>query len=422
MKILIFTGYLDKILNANNKIACETADLLAEKGHRVTVCGLSTFMDETEFLANGVKKIYYQGRDFTTQSKNRLEKYIAGSDKSRQQLVKEFSFRHPLAAVSIFLSYTKYFNDRKIVSGAAEIIEKLHKEEKFDVVIGYHMPFWSAKAISVANLPECKKVIYQLDPWGLLEIASLSTDPDEKRIADELECFGNVDWVFTTAPLYNQYTNHVSYAAVSGRISPLEFPIVKEASVTADSPITFDKDYINITFAGMLDDNFRNPKLILETVEKLILCNDKIKLHFIGTNISRTLNSYLEKYPDNIFHYKPVPPQQAFAALADSDFLLNISNNISNMVPSKIFDYFSMGKPIVNIQKIPNCPARKYMDSYPLCFNMKEFENTDYSGALMEFLSSGKGRQIPFEQIKEIYRTATPDYVADKIIEIISNL
>ena len=39
----------------------------------------------------------------------------------------------------------------------------------------------------------------------------------------------------------------------------------------------------------------------------------------------------------------------AIQYMSEADFLLNIGNSISSMVPSKIFEYISTGKPIISI-------------------------------------------------------------------------
>ena len=99
-------------------------------------------------------------------------------------------------------------------------------------------------------------------------------------------------------------------------------------------------------------------------------------------------------------------------AAEKADILLNISNTLDNQVPSKIFDYFSMGKPVLNLQKIENCPAEEYFAKYPLCYNLKEFEPAD-TDSLVEFLKKAKGQQIDFAEVEKIYAEATVDYVAD---------
>ena len=70
-----------------------------------------------------------------------------------------------------------------------------------------------------------------------------------------------------------------------------------------------------------------------------------------------------------------------------------------------------MGKPVLNLQKIENCPAEEYFVKYPLCCNMKEFETADVNG-VYEFLENAKGQKIDFADVEKIYGEATVNYVA----------
>ena len=96
--------------------------------------------------------------------------------------------------------------------------------------------------------------------------------------------------------------------------------------------------------------------------------------------------------------------------------LFNISNKIDNQVPSKIFDYFAMGKPILNLQRIENCPAAEYFAKYPLVHNLQEWKSAEVA-ELKNFLENAKGRNVDFATVKELYRTATVEYVAESMLD-----
>ncbi|MEG1896227.1 MAG: hypothetical protein RR162_08295, partial [Oscillospiraceae bacterium] len=89
-----------------------------------------------------------------------------------------------------------------------------------------------------------------------------------------------------------------------------------------------------------------------------------------------------------------------------------------NQVPSKIFDYFSMGKPILNVQKIPDCPSREYFDRYPLSFTFDE-NHPDIEG-MGEFIIKAKGESMDFTEVEKLFPTATAGYGVDVIEKIIT--
>ena len=138
-------------------------------------------------------------------------------------------------------------------------------------------------------------------------------------------------------------------------------------------------------------------------------------MHFLGPQQGVKITQWAEKYPDNIFVHPGVKNDIAVSTTYKADILLNIGNSISNMVPSKIFDYFATGKPIVNVQKIENSPDMEYFEKYPLQFTLKEYENRmDYEN-LYSFIKNNKNSSISFDKVKQIYETATPEYVAGLI-------
>ena len=89
-------------------------------------------------------------------------------------------------------------------------------------------------------------------------------------------------------------------------------------------------------------------------------------------------------------------------------------------MPSKIFDYFSLGKPVLNVQKIDNCPSREYFDRYPLSFTLTD-RTPDVQG-MKEFLLSAKGRCVSYDTVLELFYDATLEYAADKCEKILADI
>lgn len=411
----MFTGMLNRTLDANNKIACELADTLVRNGHTVVVCGLSDGEEMVEEEPGRAVRVYYRGHDPVTLAKEKLERFVAGKGGVRGKAVREFTLRHPLAAAAVFFSYTKLYRDDRVVGRAVRVIRNLHRKYDFDVAIAFCAPFWSVKSVMRAMLPGVTGIIIQLDPWGLHEMEIRVCSDPQKRIRQETALFKQADHILTTRPLLKQYEQNEAYRPFLGKMEWMDFPNIRKVWTAGKNPIDFDRNYTHILFAGMMDDRYRNPACFLQLAEKLIEQNVKIRVHFLGTNLSDRLFEYAGRYPENIVLHGSVPVDDAFAAMQACDFLLNISNTISNMVPSKIFDYFSLGKPMINVQKIADCPAAEYMRRYPLCFNIEEFNDRDCSEELRKFLQEKKGIRLNFEEIRALYETATPEYVAGQI-------
>jgi hypothetical protein len=200
----------------------------------------------------------------------------------------------------------------------------------------------------------------------------------------------------------------------------VDFPNVKAKADTqdkaAESAIEFDSGYINILFGGVVADSFRSPEYALKVLSSLFDRGEKVRIYFMGTNNSAVLDEYMVKYPQNVFFKEKVSADIALVTMEKADVLFNISNKIDNQVPSKIFDYFAMGKPILNLQRIENCPAAEYFAKYPLVYNLQEWKSADVA-ELKEFLENAKGRDVDFATVKELYKTATVEYVAESMLD-----
>ncbi len=393
MKILFFVGILEENLNASSKIVYNVAQRFS-KDYDVHLMGLSQIKDKYE-LKDRLTVSQVLVKDIFLNSNSKLEKFLASQmNASRQVGVKKFILRHPISALLIEIGYRTKLREAMFTKTAKKTVDKLMKKEKFTHIVMAQEPYFSIE--SAIDIKNCKKIIYQLDPHGLNVVKQ--KNEKEKRIKIENENFEKADIIFTTPVLYDEYINLDGYKKFKSKYKPIEFPninrINKEKSI-----IDFDKNYINITFCGTLEDGYRSPKIFLDSIKDF---KDKVRVYFVGDILSKTAKEYAKK-ENNIFVHDRVSAKQAFGILQESDFLLNIGNNIYNQVPSKIFDYFSLGKPIINLQKLEECPAECYFKKYPLVFTMKSLEKE----RLFNFLTEYKGKTIDFEDVKKIFNDAT---------------
>ena len=124
-------------------------------------------------------------------------------------------------------------------------------------------------------------------------------------------------------------------------------------------------------FCGSIYGGIRNPDYTIRLFKPLIE-HDKVELHFVGV----CRDEISEEFKDlNIFCHGMVPLDKAMEFMNQADFLVNIGNSVINQVPSKIFDYISMGKPIINVCKSRKCSTLPYFERYPLAINLFEEKN-----------------------------------------------
>ena len=68
----------------------------------------------------------------------------------------------------------------------------------------------------------------------------------------------------------------------------------------------------------------------------------------------------------------------------EADVLINIGDNIPYQLPSKVVEYASTGKPILNIMENETDNSIKYFNNYPIILNIIEESNKTINGQSQE--------------------------------------
>ncbi len=420
MKILISAGELDKELNANTKIILQLAEYMANQGNEVAVCGICYYKPCSE-IYNKVKIEKFSAHKIMVKAVEGFEEFAENGIRNNAR--KQFIKKHPLKSALLFVRYNKFYIQKIEQPLYLKKIEKYIDEFKPDAVILPYKPINSFETVVNANI-NVNMFAYQLDPWGLHRIDN--ADNNEDVVKKECAAFEKVKHIFTTPVLLRQYKDNELYKKYISKMTAVDFPNIKNSNDLEksenkiQSAIEFKKEDINILFCGIVADSFRSPEFVLKALEPVFKENKNVKIYFMGTNNSDVLNKFMEKYPHNVFFKEKVDNLQAAATMQNADILLNISNKIDNQVPSKIFDYFSVGKPILNLQRIENCPAEEYLKKYPIGYTIKEGEECDKQ-KLKNFIENAKGKNIGFNEVEKIYKTATVKFVADSMLDVIKS-
>lgn len=459
MRIVFSAGELDKELNANTKIVMQLARQMAAMGHTVAVAGICYYKPCEEMQAGVLIKKFPAPKPVTAASEA-FEEFVGTA--VRNQLRGEFVKKHPFKAVCLAARYNAVYIDKVEQPSYLRQLKKFVSEFKPDVMVLPYKPINSFETVAFSDI-SVPMAAYQMDPWGLHRIDNA---PGDTEVIDkECAAFERVGHIFTTPVLLRQYSETEPYKKYTDKMTAVDFPNIKAGNTGNEqermsdggcesakkcqsgcenaekypdesygakrrvggcagiedfslggvrSAIDFDTDYINILFAGVVADSFRSPETVLKALEPLFAAGEKVRIYFVGTNNSKVLDGYLQKYPQNVFFADKVSAQTAQATMRQADILLNIGNALDNQVPSKIFDYFALGKPVLNQQQIENCPAAPYMERYPLAFTVKKDCN---SAELAEFLHNSKCKTVDFARVCELYKTATVEYVAEKMLD-----
>ena len=130
------------------------------------------------------------------------------------------------------------------------------------------------------------------------------------------------------------------------------------------------------------------------------------------------MNLWEEKLGDGYICHERISQEEAHNAMLDCDVLVSMGHDSANMCPSKAIDFASSGKPILHIQKIENCCAKKYLERYPdKCFIYQNEELTNWRVREVEqFILNAKGKaRIPFNIVNNLYSDFTMEALIENI-------
>lgn len=412
MKILIVTTRFFPYGSATSSVVGNLAEALHQEGNEVHIAALTRYKEDAISDTWGnicVTKIYSPAMI----TKEQIRKEIRNNPlRSVNGLVtKTFDKIYQY----IKADYKLYSLNRSIISKYRNAIENELKN-KYDLCIVTLMPVeavWVAYNIDFGNTVF---VIYQLDPFW--NNSDLPKQYNHERFLLEIEMVKKSCFCMTTPLIAEE--NIIREPELAKKYIKTDFPCLKERKKLKTKSHSSDS-IVHCVFLGTLYPTLRPPEKLISIISQLH--TEKISFDFYGSGLYLIEQSQdYKKAVSKINIYGQIASDVAEAMMSEADILVNIDNTSTALVPSKIFEYVSTGKPIINCYFSEKSQTLKYLEKYPLCVNvnlnddtMKSAEKTD------QFISNLKGENVPFETIQELYHRNTPVFVARQCLEAYSD-
>jgi len=221
----------------------------------------------------------------------------------------------------------------------------------------------------------------------------------------EINIFNSADYNFLVEDIFvnckELYLNAVA------KTSPLPFLIERSDQKSFEY---FSSSMVNLVFAGRFYRKIRNPEYLLKTF--LSMKSNNVLLHlFITSDCDELIDKYVKRSKGKIIVHTPVSVKTIKKIYNSADVLINVSNSIPAFKPSKIFEYISTGKPIVNFYKnnSPDTTLIKYPNALQI-----DSDNTDHLFAaekLLKFCYQNESSQIKWEVIAKLYPNHSPRHI-----------
>lgn len=408
MKYLIITNEVGISENANSNIVWAICSEMI-KENEVHIFSVASFVKHKEIVYKGYP-VFMFGPNVGIHSYSSKYNQFKDFIKLIPILLKPNLW---VAALRLFIRKLNAEKSDSIESFfAAFKIRLLNKQHNYDRIIAVSAP--SMCIHITARLRRFHVSIYQLDPFHSNTTMQLRLK--NWRLNIEMLAYKNAECIYLTKLIESDYRNTV-LAKYETKWVVVNFPLIYQHVITGESisSIYFSIYKINCLYSGTLDMRYRNPQFALEMAKRL---GDDYCFYFIGSNCVEVIENTLGCRDGRIICLNPLPSDAIYQLMASADFLVNIGNTMKNQMPSKIIDYISTGKPIINIVKSSECPTLQYTNRYSLCLDVLETKKIDDNvlADINTFCTSNKSRTIPYQYVEETFFDCTPAHVANIIM------
>ncbi len=292
----------------------------------------------------------------------------------------------------------------------------LHEQHNFDAVISLFNPDDTlfAGARLRKRFPEIKLGAYILD--SLIFLAGKKKLPSllRNKLSWKFEkmVYENFDKVFNMETHFDHH-QFEKYDPYRNKMVFLDTPLFLPRQLILKKKL-FDPGKKHLVYMGTLFKSFRNPdymyRLFVKVNEK-----DDYNLHFYtrGDCESSVIN-YQKKTNGSVVRHGFVEHSEVDNIYANAHYLINLGVSNSTNISSKIFDYMSIGKPIIHFYYYDNDVNLRYFQKYKLALLIKMDEELFAENALRlgQFLKSAFQKTVDSKTLLNTFNKNLPEYTA----------
>lgn len=310
-------------------------------------------------------------------------------------------------------------DSKQLVREYENTIEKCISEKFYDLIVAVVNPTESAQALLniKKKYPKQKTCIYEIDPISnRYKVPKNLLEKCLTRKATYWSCsvYNGMDFIIHMVS-HRHHFEKKDYLKFTDKTFYLDIPALRNV---CENDMKDNSEDMSIVYAGAFYKDLRNPKRILEALKKL--CEKYSIKIYIYTNeaMIHEIREMTEECRSNFYISSYIPEKELNEILLSASFLLSVGNKDSDFLPSKIFTYFCMNKPIIHYSFGSNDVALSYLQKYgkALCVSDQDSIET-IAEEIEKFIQKKNSILYTKEELNEMFVENTPRYSAKKIIE-----
>ncbi len=330
----------------------------------------------------------------------------------------------PYIAFYRYAYKTKIYTDEYV---CMQYIKKIINEKGINILITISAPSYPHySALSLAKSKYSKKrgikwLAYFMDP----DATYMMVPPENRlpKVMQEKQIYQYTDLILLPPEMYKENITN-EFQEFVHKMVELKFANLKPIINNGNYSDLLKEKFIECAYIGSLnDERIRNPKGLLNLIKNID--NNNFRFHLIGVISDRILSEIVKIKQINdlrvVIHGK-CSLDKCYFFIKNANLLINIGNNCTNQMPSKVFDYIASGKPIVNFYAIENDTSKSYLSEYPLCLNLEN--SLDSSVLVNKFVKFGlinKNKHIDYKFIRQKYSLNLSENVVETLEKTIND-
>lgn len=284
-------------------------------------------------------------------------------------------------------------------------------ENKYDIIISFCMPFtWNVIAYNMM-----KKGL--ADRWYsiLLDayVHNKTLNPSKINYRKKLEntYLSKANYVFVADGTIEENMRQGYIPDFAEKLLQIHLPVLTESK--KQSTVKKEKNKkTSLVYTGHFYDQIRNPEKMLDILSHLEKDNE---IRIFGDGCEEIIENKKQLFKDGNFLFGGrISHKQCLEEVDGADILINLGNTVTNQMPSKIFEYISYGKPIINFYFTEEDMCLKVFEKYPLVYsiNLNDYNETHIE-ELKKFIEKNKRKQLDYDSATKDLK----EYRVENIVE-----
>lgn len=405
--VVIMVGSYYPNYSAVGRCMGNIAEELVRRGYKVTVISQKTDLNEPE-------KEYVNGHTiirFLTRRKRQL--LLSGESEHFLDLIKHFLYRG-LKSLEVLLKKQTVYRDE--IEAYVKELENLPEEPS--IIVPACLPFeticsameYKDKHSQVQIYPVLYDFFAMNGRLQRLKINAIVKKKYNQQL--EIKMLNYSQRVFGLHTWY-EYIK-LQFPEYLSKFTEIEHPLLTDSESWGVAEQN-SKHLTTFVYAGSLDLTIRNPTYMLDFFDEYTKKYNCV-LHMFSMGSAQPIVEEFAKKNSKIISHGTMPNSVVRKYLKKADCLISIGNTKTMQTPSKIFEYFCTGNPIVHFAFNLNDPVISTMEKYPNKYTILIGEPIhDEINSFSNFVSDVQHKKLPFSIISKLYAEATPSYVVDQI-------